>query len=182
MSNSRASFFKIRLETQRGRRWAVAVAFLFPVFDFLFTFGDKPSILTLTHVVLLGGMLGGIGFQGPVKQFEAGFAKPFLNDEYDLVRRDHAHYVAYKFWRGVLMVGSFAFSVFHWLAAGTHAAHWHLFPIEQQIFEALIVPAALAFVFLPQAILLWTEEDIAPENGSGAGASVLTSSSSGLIL
>jgi hypothetical protein len=181
VTNNRRRFFRIRLDTQRGRRWAAAIGFLFPIFYFLITFGDKPSISSFGQVLIVGGILGGFSYQRdtPVKPFEGGLIKrpgtSFLNDEYDLARRDNAHYTAYKFWRIVIIVASTVFFVFHDLIAGEHFVHWHLRLMEQQILEALIVPAAMAFLILPQAILLWTEGDIAPEDALGPDTSALSS-------
>jgi hypothetical protein len=173
MTSKRRRFFRIPLDTQRGRRWAAAVAFLFPVFYFLITFGDKPSISSFGQILIIGGILGGFSYQrnAPVKPFEGGAR----NDEYDLARRDNAHYIAYKFWRVVVIVASTIFFVFHDLIAGEHFEHWHLRPVEQQILEALIVPAAIAFLILPQAILLWTERDMAPENDMEPDTSAMSS-------
>jgi hypothetical protein len=174
MTSKQRRFFRIPLDTKRGRRWAAAVAFLFPVFYFVITFGDKPSILSFGQILIIGGILGGFSYQknAPVKPFEGRAAS---NDEYDLARRDNAHYTAYKFWRIVIIVASTIFFVFHDLIAGEHFAHWHLRSIEQQSLEALIVPTAMAFLILPQALLLWTERDIAPEDNMGPDTSAMPS-------
>jgi hypothetical protein len=169
MTHDRRRFFRLHLNTQRGRRWAAAIAFLFPVFYFLITFGDRPSISSFGQVFLVGAILGGFSYQRdfPVKPFEGRHPRrpgeSFANDEYDLARRDKAHYTAYQFWRIVIVVASTVFFIFHDLIAREHFVHWHLRSGEQQVLEALIVPSAMAFLILPQAILLWTEKDIAPE-------------------
>jgi hypothetical protein len=162
MTRKRRRFYGIPLDTRRDRRWAAALAFFFPVFYFLITFGDKPSISSFGQVLIIGGLLGGFGHRGnaPIKTFE----DPTANDEYDIARRDAAHYTAYKFWRRAIVAASSLFFVFHDFLAGEHFAHWHLRALEQQLLEALIVPAAMAFLILPQAILLWTERDVPPED------------------
>ena len=172
MTSKRRRFYGIPLDTQRGRRWAVAVAFFFPVFYFLITFGDKPSTTSFLSVLIVGLLLGGFGpgRTAPLKPFESS-----ANDEYDIARRDAAHYTAYEFWRRVIIVASSLFYLFHDLLAGEHFAHWHLSPLEQQILEALIIPAAMAFLILPQAILLWTERDVPPEDDLSPDTSALSS-------
>jgi hypothetical protein len=178
MTNDRRRFFRIRLDTQRGRRLAAALAFIFPAFYFLITFGGKPYIASFGQVLIVGGILGGFSYQrgAAIKPFEGGSpGASFLNDEYDLTRRDKAHYAAYKFWRIVIVVSSTVFFAYHDLIAGEHFAHWHLRLVEQQLLEALIVPAAMAFLILPQVILLWTEGDIPPEEVIDTRTSSLSS-------
>jgi hypothetical protein len=172
MTSKRRRFIRIPLDTQRGRRCAAAIVFFFPVYYFLITFGDKPSISSFGQVLIIGGVLGGFGHRrnAPLKPFESS-----TNDEYDIVRRDAAHYTAYKFWRMVIIAASFLFFVFHDFVAGEHFAHWHLRPLEQQLLEALIVPTAMAFLILPQTILLWTERDVPQEDHLGLDTSALSS-------
>ena len=173
MTSNRRRFFRIPLDTQRGRRWAAALAFFFPVFYFLTTFGDKPSISSFGQILIIGGILGGFAYRrnAPLKSFE----DPTANDEYDIDRRDAAHYTAYKFWRRAIIAASFLFFVFHNFVAGEHFAHWHLRLLEKQLLEALIVPTAMAFLILPQAILLWTEGDIDSEDDLSPNTSTLAS-------
>jgi hypothetical protein len=63
MTSNRRRFFRIPLDTQRGRRRAAVLAFVFPVFYFLITFGDKPSISSFGQVLIVGSLLGGFAYR-----------------------------------------------------------------------------------------------------------------------
>ena len=126
-------------------------------------------------------LLGGYGRGGLVRPFsntpprEAGVPSPLIplglylrlthvapegewrSDERELSLRDRAHYQAYQWISGAVAV--------LWLVSGWATSKSATFPVLHLIAETVLYPAVLVTVVLmltlPQAIMLWTEPDMA---------------------
>lgn len=112
--------------------------------------------------------LGGLRAGGPVRPFSPFYdTAPSLTllstrdrnsvGERDICVRDRAHYAAYSALRWALLFSTFAVL---WIFA---LARTWLAPVA----ACLLYPAFALIMSLPQAILLWTEPDPAPESSSG---------------
>ncbi len=165
------SFWGMPLRTQRQRR-SLVVGFnlfilAFAALALLGTRGRFPFFL-LPQTLFLGGLLGGIKIDGPVKVYEDSSLplgnggtqtlnlegrRPFNPlgysplDEREQTQRDHAHYTAYRILRwtlGALILG-YCLSLNWtnpWLSARLPILAWIL----------------LVYVLsLPQSVVLWTE-------------------------
>jgi hypothetical protein len=123
--------------------------------------------------------LGGLRYGGPVKKFEnprpdsqAGYElwramnptvykkagmPAWANDEFDLERRNQAHYSAYRILRWIYPALAGAVWV---LCRNPVTAKWAV-----PVLEASLLPSIIAFLWLPQTIILWREEDTTDEAG-----------------
>lgn len=137
---------------------------------------------SLVYWIVVGTTLfGGLQYGGPVKKFEnpkldsaAGYKlyksmnptiwkqrgmPAWANDEFDLQRRNAAHYAAYR--------------ILRWVYPAIAAALWLLSRDPDtsvwaaRILEAALLPSVLAFLWLPQTIILWTEPDWSEETAAG---------------
>lgn len=79
-------------------------------------------------------------------------------DERELYRWDHATARAYP-WLGFCLLIALFTTQLH--AKVSEAAHPGLFSIFQQLPHSLLMAAGVLYIKLPQAILLWTEPDLA---------------------
>jgi hypothetical protein len=177
------------IKTRRRRRafvilnWTLLFA-LFPLM-LLVSVRNHPlssnSFSLIFWFTLLTTSFGGIKYGGPIKKFEnpkpdsaAGYAlyktmhptlwkrrgmPAWANDEFDLQRRNQAHYTTYRVLRWIYPILAIAL----WLLSrdpdtSTWAAH---------ILEAALLPSVLAFLWLPQTIILWTEPDWSEEAIAG---------------
>jgi hypothetical protein len=77
------------------------------------------------------------------------------NDEREMVRRDHAHYVAYRFMSSVLVAALFC-AWFNGSNPATPAVRSFL----QHLPYGVLFAGIVLYFTLPQAILLWTEPDL----------------------
>lgn len=138
-----------------------------------FVDGFAPGAL-LSWLVLSPGLLGGVRAGGLVRPFSPRYGRTWYNfpltelflshrrrreedtapvDERDREVRDHAHYLAMS----VLRLGALLLAVGVWAAMILRSAC--LAPLATFGCYALFIAA----MTLPQAILLWTEPDLAPE-------------------
>lgn len=164
------SFLGMPLETAKQRRRLV-IAFYGLVLVFLIVGSISPHLFALgmiAQTVTLGGLLGGIRADGPVKRFREpspyeteyargpmalnleqrrpfGFLQPL--DERDRAERDHAHYQAY---RGLCLVMGLG-AVLYWF--GMNWAPGWLSRNAPVLLWGLVVFA----YSLPQSVILWTE-------------------------
>lgn len=169
------TLFGIALNTRRRRHTVVFLFYGIALLMTIFVRGARGTLFILLTSVC--GMLGGTDGNGPVKPFESRpswneiqettlsnsgrlSGKPAeANDEYDLARRDRAHYLAYRFLR------KFAFFLFIPILLAefymqVHEGSLGISPVHQLM--ALQIAGFLGFTLwftLPQVILLWTEED-----------------------
>ncbi len=166
-------FWGIPIKTQRQRRLLVVGYYvLFAAAASVgIWLGPKAWGDLFIFTLVLGGLLGGIQYEAPVKAYEEirlpmamGDGTQTLNlsgrresrlwtplDERERGERDHAHYTAYRILRwsiGVMALG-YGFSL-----AWTHpGARWDL---GKQM--PVLVWMLLVYVLsLPQAVVLWTE-------------------------
>jgi hypothetical protein len=175
------------IKTQRRRR--MFVAFMYGMLLLFFWImlvsitKDKPLpwFLLFWVLVIAPPALGGSRYFGPVKKFEdpkpyseAGYAlyrslNPWLrkkrsmpawaNDEFDLQRRNQAHYSAYRILRCIYP----ALAAALWVLLRYDATSvW-----ANRVLEAALLPSIVAFWWLPQAIILWTEQDLKEETAGG---------------
>ena len=139
--------------------------------------------LTIVLLVILCGMMGGVEAGGPVKPFESRHSWPEIrdavrnnwgrmpfrprdaNDEYDMARRDHAHYLAYRFFRRVGLFVLFALILLDLM--GRQAGAKHAKGVETAV-AAMAFLGYVVWYTLPQVILLWTQQDL--EDGDTAEA------------
>ena len=177
------------IKTRRRRRafvicnWAFLLA-LFPANLMLVIRNHPASWYSLSQIywlVLLTTSFGGLRYGGPIKKFEnpkpdsaAGYAlyksmhptpwkqrgmPAWANDEFDLQRRNQAHYTAYRVLRWIFPVSAIALWL---LSRDPDTSLWAV-----RILEAALLPSVLAFLWLPQTIILWTEPDWKDEIETG---------------
>jgi hypothetical protein len=177
------------IKTRRRRRafviynWTLLLS-LFPYYLTL-AIRNRPvewySWQEIWWVFLLATSFGGLRYGGPIKKFEnpklgsdADYVlyksmhptpwkqrgmPAWANDEFDLQRRNQAHYSAYRILRWIFPVCGIGL----WLLSRDPATSlWAV-----RILEAALVPSVLAFLWLPQTIILWTEPDWKEETASG---------------
>lgn len=97
-----------------------------------------------------------------------GLTEPFeKDDERETIRRDHAHYVAYRFLATVLVAALFC-AWFNSPNPLTLAASPAVRFFLQHLPYGVLFAGGILYFTLPQTILLWTEADM--ENAEGDGA------------
>jgi hypothetical protein len=175
------------IKTRLRRRMFVAfmygmlLLFFLAMLDAVMYHKPTPWFLLLWGLLIAPPALGGSRYFGPVKKFEnpksdsePGYVlfrsmNPTLwkksgmpawaNDEFDLQRRNQAHYSAYRILRWTYPV--IAASLWA-LSRNAATAVW-----SGQVLESLLLPSIVAFWWLPQAIILWTEQDWKEETSGG---------------
>ncbi|MGB6134924.1 MAG: hypothetical protein WBG54_24320 [Acidobacteriaceae bacterium] len=91
---------------------------------------------------------------------------PYRNDERELMRRDRAHYQAYQ---GIAVLLAFMWFLASWDLHPPRFIPPGLLPI---LLYCIALPAVLLAITLPQAIILWTEPDLAPDREEEAHSAV----------
>ncbi len=179
------SFCGIPLKTVRSRRVLVVGYYL--VLAFFLTVGllktHAPAVMPLiTLTLLMGGLLGGIQSNGPVKPYTdlpAGVSNDPIQelklsspqkprpdsiwlDERETSTRNEAHYRAYAILRWIVGTGGIA-----WLAAQVWAHNW------MQAHTLLLLWTFVVFVLsLPQAVILWREPEADDDNAATVAATI----------
>lgn len=178
-------FWGMPLKTRRQRR-ALVVGYyvLFAAMAGVgFWLGEKSWGDLITFTLIVGGLLGGISYEAPVKAYEK-LPVPLdqdgpqtLNlsgrkenrlwtplDERERGERNQAHYTAYRILRWSLGLGAVVYVLsLNWTHAG---ARWDL---GKQL--PVLVWIALVYVLsLPQAVVLWTEPQAPGEELVEVGA------------
>jgi hypothetical protein len=177
------SFLGMSLDT-RGQRRRLVILYYGLVLAFLVVGSISPHLFALgmiAQTVTLGGLLGGIRMDGPVKrfrepsQFEAEYARGpigvnlsqrrpfgFLQplDERDRAERDHAHFQAYR----LLCLVMVFVGLGYWMSMnppweGLNAAGAWLCRKTPVVLWGLVVLA----LSLPQSVILWTESAPGPD-------------------
>jgi hypothetical protein len=165
-------FMGMPLKTQRQRRLLVVLYYLLiaAMAGVGFCLGPKAWVDLIVFTLGLGGLLGGISYEAPVKAYERlpgpldADGPQTLNlsgrrenrlwtplDERERVERDQAHYTAYRILRWSLGVGA---SVYVFSLNWTHpGATWDLGKHLPVVVWVLVVYV----LSLPQAVALWTE-------------------------
>ena len=159
--------------TSTRRRHAAVILFYTVSVLLCGVVGDTRGLSVLLLVPLCS-LLGGVE-DGPVKRFESRHSWNEIrravrtnwgrmhirprdaNDEFDLARRDHAHYVAYRILRRVGLCAVVGVACVD-LIAGRRISALH----GEQLALALEMFGFLAYIVchtLPQAVLLWTQQD-----------------------
>ena len=91
---------------------------------------------------------------------DGGLAEPFeRNDERETVRRDHAHYVAYRF-LATILVAALICAWFNTPNPVTPAVNPAIRFFLQHLPYGVLLGGGILYFTLPQAILLWTEADM----------------------
>jgi hypothetical protein len=172
-------FLGMPLKTRRQRRSLVVMYYL--VFAAMagvgVWLGPKSWGDLIIFTLVMGGLLGGIHYEAPVKAYEEirmpidmGDGTQVLNlsgrrlnrlwtplDERERMERDHAHYTAYRILRWTLGVVIFGY----WLSLT-----WTRPGAVWDVGKDLPVLAWILLVYvlsLPQAVVLWTEAPGAAE-------------------
>lgn len=150
--------FRIHFESQVRRRWFVALVYSVMAVFLL-------AGLFLSHKNVNGAWITAgcdILFIALWMIFSWIAGDPRArDDEREVHRRDHAHFMAYRIFSFFLLGGVIAFSF-----RGPNPIA-QLFPLAlmgffTQLPYVLLLAAALLYITLPQAILLWTEPDMDP--------------------
>jgi hypothetical protein len=147
---------RINIASRVRRRWLVAL--IYAGFGALviawcaFSGQFTVSWIIIFAFLFLSKLLGGRSYRdGLVPPFESG-------DERERLRRDHAYYVAYKWWDFTLLPA----------LAGVGLKNNAFYPgwdpavrifIDRLPF-GLLIGAGILYYTLPQTILLWTEPDM----------------------
>lgn len=194
MSSPRKLLTLVPMETRRRRRTLVATYYaLFAALAIgrFWIPGPYPTLSLLLLAVLAGAfLLGGIFVSGPVRPFAQWQTNAYLGahrptdppqtlglaaspkpprwkpnralqpDEHDLQARDRAHYLAYATLRWIAIVVILIAAIALAGEPSAQAIRW---------LEPLAVPFVILFFSLPQAILLWTEPDLAPDPAPESG-------------
>ena len=99
-----------------------------------------------------------------------GLTEPFeKNDERETIRRDHAHYVAYRFLTTVLVAALFS-AWFNNPNPVTPVVSQTVRFFLQHLPYGVLFAGGILYITLPQVILLWTEPDMEGAEGDGACA------------
>jgi hypothetical protein len=175
------------METQRRRRALVVGYYLvflaYAIFLIWMRGPEKyPRLLPLSAFMVI--LFGGLGAAGPIRPFSKRLyeaqtgqddgppltllgSRPakshYVVDERDDQMRDRAHYLAYSILRWPLILVLIFSELWIMDAKPEQVAHWLLI---------LSVPLAVIFLSLPQAILLWTEPDIEPDEHELGGTAL----------
>jgi hypothetical protein len=116
-------------------------------------YGESPAgWLIVVAFLVVARLLGGRTYQhGLLPPFESG-------DERERLRRNHAYYVAYKWWDLTLLPAMLAVG----LKNNSFYPEWQpAFRIfVDRLPYGLLLGAGILYYTLPQAILLWTERDM----------------------
>jgi hypothetical protein len=147
---------RLRFESRASRRWLVALFYaLLAAFDFA---GFSASAKNAAGGWIVAGCLILVTGLAIVFSWIAGDMRA-SGDEREMHRRDHAHYVAYRYLFYCVIAIFFA-SYF----AGPNPVTPHLPAALRELLMALphflIVATVVLYFSLPQAFLLWTEPDI----------------------
>lgn len=166
------SFLGMPLRTRRQRR-SLVVGY-YAVFAAMagvgFWLGPASWGDLIIFTLILGGLLGGISYEAPVKAYEKlpvpvdqdgpqtlNLSGRRLNrmwtplDERERVERDHAHYMAYRILRWSLGVAAIVYVLsLNWTHPG---ARWDMGKQLPMLVWMLVVYV----LSLPQAVVLWTE-------------------------
>jgi hypothetical protein len=179
-----AKFWGMPIRTQRQRR--LLVVFYYVLFAAMagvgFWLGPKFWGDLIVFTLVLGGLLGGIQYEAPVRGYEEirlpidmGDGTQTLNlsgrrenrlwtplDERERTERNQAHYTAYRILRWSLGLGAVVYVLsLNWTYSG---AKWDL---GKQL-PVLVWMLVVYVLSLPQAVVLWTE----PEGPAGELAEV----------
>jgi hypothetical protein len=168
-------------KTRAARRRYVAGYYLCVILLGVFwgraLYGNSSLVAVLIPVLYVVSIaMGGVKAGGPIRPFSkfydtsahtpdssvTGRRRSFRSvDERDTLVRDHAHYAAYSTMRVLGLLCTLAV-----VAVFVVDRHWLL-----PLMAFLLYPAYALLMSLPQAILLWTEPDPAPESPANlAGA------------
>jgi hypothetical protein len=167
-------FMGIPLKTRRQRRLLVVLYYLLlaAMAGVGFWLGPKAWVDLIAFTLVLGGLLGGISYEAPVKAYErlpvplgadgpqtlnlSGRRENHLYlwtplDERERTERNQAHYTAYRIlrWSLGLVALVYVFSL-NWTYSG---AKWDLGKHLPVMVWVLVVYV----LSLPQAVVLWTE-------------------------
>jgi hypothetical protein len=189
LAPSRTYWWYRPIKTRKRRRTFVILNWTFVLFLFfvmlMVAIRNHPlssnSFSLIFWLTLLTTSFGGLKYGGPIKKFEnpkpdsaAGYAlykamhptlwkrrgmPAWANDEFDLQRRDQAHYTAYRLLRWIYPIVAIALWL---LSRDPDTSVWAV-----HILEAALLPSVLAFLWLPQTIILWTEPDWNEETSAG---------------
>jgi hypothetical protein len=153
---------RISIATRTRRRWlvgAIYAGFVALITAWFALYGSPTAavrsgtgIAIFVVFQFLGRFLGGRTFRGGlVPPAESG-------DERERRRRDHAYYLAYKWWDLAFIPVFLSLG----LKMNPHYLTWQpaLHVLADRLPWALAVGAGILYFTLPQAILLWTEPDI----------------------
>jgi hypothetical protein len=152
----------INIASRTRRRWLVALIYaaitlLAFAWSFFFFRRSTPILgsLIIIAIVFVINSLGGRNEKG-------GLLPPFeIADERELHRRDHAHYLAYRFWDLSLLPALLAAALKSLLLPVISSPALRSLLI--QLPYGLLVAAGVLYYTLPQAILLCSEPDMEPE-------------------
>lgn len=150
---------RVNVATRSRRRWLVVV--VYAVFAAMmigwcaFSGFSVYGLVAFLVVAVIARYLGGRTYRaGLVPAFESG-------DEREKDRRDHAFYVAYKWWDLTLFPALAAVGFKRNAFYPTWDPAVRAF-VDRLPF-ALLIAAGILYYTLPQAILLWTEPDMEAE-------------------
>ena len=154
--------FCIRFESRARRRWFVALLYaVLAVFDLAMCYltAKATAGAWLIRVVLILVILFG-GFS-VVLSWIAGDMRA-RDDEREMHRRDHAHYLAY-YSLFYFLVGEFIVGNYHGPNPITPLLPLALRALLAQLPFFLFLATFFLYATLPRAILLWTEPDMEEE-------------------
>ncbi len=152
---------RLHFESRASRRWFVALVYaMFAVGDLAgFSVNGKTPgatwissgflIVAVTLMIIFTAIAGDMRARG---------------DKREMHRRDHAHFLAYRFFSYLFVAALFA----GYLTGPNPITP--LLPAAVQAFVAelpkfLVVAAIILYITMPQAILLWTEPDMEEAQG-----------------
>jgi len=147
---------RIHFESRARRRWFVALLYaLLAVCDVAgFTTNAKDTasawIISAGLILVVGLVIMFTGVAGDMRS---------RGDEREMHRRDHAHYLAYRFITYCFIAALFA-SYFRGPNPITPLLPVVLREFLRQSPNIILAATAIVYITLPQAILLWTEPDM----------------------
>jgi hypothetical protein len=139
---------RINVASQGRRRYLVVLIYAGFVTLMILWFSGYATLTTLLVILALGSLVTSLGG----RNYEGG-------DERELHRREHAHYVAYRYLGNVLVLALFA-AYFRGPNPFTPALNPALRMFLYHLPYVLLMADDILYVTLPQAILLWTEPDM----------------------